>query len=65
MPLRALLAALLLAACRESAQAPAAVTTPNDPVLRHYDIRFERLPAPFATESSGNPPRVVSQPANA
>jgi glucose/arabinose dehydrogenase len=65
MTRRILLAALFFAACRESAQAPAAVATPNDPVLRHYDIRFEQLPAPFATQSAGNPPIVGAQPANA
>src|SRR6266498_2298142 len=62
---RTVLAILLLAACRESAQAPAVAATPNDPALRHYDIRFEQLPAPFATQSAGNPPIVVAQPANA
>ena len=62
MTRRILLAALLAAACRESAQLPLAATTArNDPALRHYDIRFEQLPPPFATSSSGNPPIVVAQ----
>jgi len=61
----ALFAALLLAACRESVQPPAAVATANDPQLRHHEIRLEQLPAPFATESAGNPPIVVHQPADA
>src|SRR5205085_7164309 len=60
MTRRILLAALLAAACRESAQLPlAATTTGSDPALRHYDIRFEQLPPPFATRSAGNPPVVV------
>jgi len=57
MTRRILLVALLAAACRESAQLPLAATTArNDPALRHYDVRFEQLPAPFATKSAGNPP---------
>jgi glucose/arabinose dehydrogenase len=60
------LAALFLVACsREAVPLPATVATANDPSLQHHDIRFEQLPAPFATPSSGNPPRVVKQPANA
>src|SRR5829696_7971292 len=62
---RALLIALLLIACRESAQPPAAASAPNDAVLRHHEIRFEQLPAPFATQSSGNPPVVEAQPKGA
>ena len=65
MRLRVLLAALLMAACRESAQLPATVATPHDPWLRHFDIRFEQLPPPFATPSAGNPPFVVAQPKGA
>src|SRR5207244_12877730 len=56
---------LLVAACRESAQPPAAAAAPNLSALRHYDIRFAQLPAPFATPSAGNPPTVVAQPADA
>src|SRR5438309_4992979 len=62
---RILLAALLFAACRESAQLSAAAATPNGSALRHYDIRYGQLPAPFATSSAGNPPIVVAQPAGA
>jgi len=65
MTRRILLAALLFAACRESAQLSAAAATPNASALRHYDIRFEQLPKPFATSSAGNPPIVVAQPAGA
>ena len=60
-----LFAALLLLACREHAQLPAAVNKATPPTLRHYDIRFEQLPAPFATQSAGNPPTVGKQPAEA
>jgi glucose/arabinose dehydrogenase len=61
-----MLFALLLFACsREAVPLPATVTTPADPALAHHDIRFEQLPAPFATPSAGNSPRVVKQPPNA
>jgi glucose/arabinose dehydrogenase len=33
--------------------------------LQHFDIRPDRLPPPFHTESAGNPPRVIARPANA
>jgi glucose/arabinose dehydrogenase len=65
---RALLTALLLIACRESesAQPPAAASAPPaGSVLRHYDIRFEQLPAPFATQSAGNPPMMAERPEGA
>ncbi|HKO56584.1 MAG TPA: sorbosone dehydrogenase family protein, partial [Thermoanaerobaculia bacterium] len=48
-------------ACR--AETPAAVT--NDPKPQHHEIRADQLPAPYTTRSSGNPPDVVSRPANA
>ena len=48
---------LLLGCSRETVHAQ---TT-----LRHYDIRADQLPQPFATPSAGNPPRVVSQPRGA
>jgi len=64
---RAILITLFLIACRESAQPPAAAqsSAPAAAALRHYEIRFEQLPAPFATQSSGNPPVVEAQPAGA
>ncbi len=62
----AFLTALLLLACsREATPLPATVSTSNDPALQHHDVRFEQLPAPFASPSAGNPPRVVKQPENA
>ena len=33
--------------------------------LQHHEIRADQLPAPFATRSATNTPRVVSQPAGA
>src|SRR5260221_11014625 len=61
-----LLATVLLVACsREASPLPATVSTATDPALQHHDIRIEQLPAPFATPSAGNSPRVVKQPANA
>lgn len=61
-----LLATILLVACsREASPLPATVSTASDPALQHHDIRLEQLPAPFATPSAGNSPRVVKQPANA
>src|SRR5262245_62951287 len=63
MKRRALFAALFLAACRESS-VPVAAAGPA-PALRHHDVKFAQLPAPFATKSAGNPPVVVAQPAGA
>lgn len=40
--------------------APLAVAA--NPTLRHYDIRFEQLPPPFATPSASNSPDVTSRP---
>ena len=52
-----LLAILFLGCARSEAQTPA--------VLQHHEIRADRLPAPYATQSAGNPPIVVAQPAGA
>src|SRR5689334_2689232 len=43
----------------------AAETAPVPQALRHYEIRPDQLPAPFATGSAGNSPRVTSRPAGA
>lgn len=60
------LATLLFLACsREATPLPATVSVPSDPALQHHDIRLDKLPAPFASQSAGNPPRVVKQPADA
>src|SRR5436305_15111614 len=47
----------LLACSRGEAQTP--------PALQHHEIHANQLPAPYATQSAGNPPIVVSQPAGA
>lgn len=61
-----ILATILLVACsREAMPLPATVSSPADPALQHHDVRFEQLPAPFATPSAGNPPHVVKQAPNA
>ena len=61
----AVTALLLLACTREAAPLPAVVAATADPFLRHTEIRADQLPAPFASPSSGNAPRVVKQPPNA
>jgi glucose/arabinose dehydrogenase len=54
-----------LSCSRASGQLPASVAVAHDPVLQHHEVHIEQLPAPYATPSSGNPPRVVNQPSNA
>ena len=44
---------------------PTIAAAASDPVLSHHEVRADRLPAPYATPSAGNPPRVVAQPAGA
>lgn len=57
-----LLAVVLALACtRGDAQQ---VSAPR-PTLRHYEVRADRLPPPYHTDSAGNPPRVVKRPPNA
>jgi glucose/arabinose dehydrogenase len=53
----AFLVCLALACARE---APVAIAA--DPTPRHYDIRYEQLPPPFATPSANNWPNVTSRP---
>jgi len=63
-----LVASILLGACtRRAATAPAAAATKPAAMtsMKHYDVRADRLPAPFHTKSAGNPPKVVKRPANA
>jgi len=60
-----LLFAVLVIACSRSDAQVAAVNTPHDPLLQHHEIRADRLPPPFATQSAGNPPVVVSAPSDA
>jgi glucose/arabinose dehydrogenase len=33
--------------------------------LLHYELKPSQLPAPYHTQSAGNPPRVIARPANA
>lgn len=63
----AVLLALAALACRGKAppQQPAFVATAHDPMLQHHEVRIDRLPAPYATKSAGNPPDVTSRPAGA
>jgi glucose/arabinose dehydrogenase len=61
----AFLAALLTMACRAEATAPETVSKSGDPRLQHHEIRADRLPAPFATRSAGNPPVVAGRPSGA
>src|SRR2546423_15613083 len=63
-PATLLLALSLLACGRGDAQIPV-VNAPHDPLLQHHEIRADRLPAPYATQSAGNPPTVVGPPADA
>lgn len=51
----------VLSCARGDAQTPAGAA----PVLQHHEVRADRLPRPYATDSVGNPPRVVKRPANA
>src|SRR6266511_1493479 len=63
-PAMLLLVFSLLGCGRGDAQVPV-VNAPHDPLLQHHEIRADRLPAPYATQSSGNPPIVVAPPADA
>jgi glucose/arabinose dehydrogenase len=60
----AALVSLLLISCRGHAQQPPVVAKPNDPLLKHYEIRIQDLPRPFATRSAGNSPIVMRRPAD-
>jgi glucose/arabinose dehydrogenase len=52
-----LFAVSLLSCSRSEAQTP--------PALQHHEIRADRMPAPYATRSAGNPPQVVDPPPGA
>lgn len=53
------------AACRgEASPPPAPSPAPSPATLQHHVIDVATLPRPFATQSSGNPPRVTAPPAN-
>ena len=51
---------MLLTACGPGE--PPAVTAAKP---KHYEVRADRLPQPYHSESSGNPPRVISRPKDA
>jgi glucose/arabinose dehydrogenase len=61
----AFLTAFITLACHAEATAPPNVTIAHDPLLQHHDVRPDRLAAPYATRSAGNPPIVLSRPAGA
>jgi len=63
--MRKLLPVLFLLACSRGDAQVAAVNTPHDPLRQHHEIRADRLPTPFATESAGNPPIVGAPPKDA
>jgi glucose/arabinose dehydrogenase len=56
MKIRLSVVLLLAAACRGEADPPVTNAT-----LRHYEIRADALPKPFASSSAGNPPRVSAR----
>ncbi len=62
----ALMLVLLTACGKTGAETPAATKTPPSAPnkMQHYEIRADRLPKPYATESAGNPPRVIDRPPN-
>ena len=56
---------LLALACSREIAPPTVAAAASDPLLRHHEVKLEPLPAPYATPSAGNPPRVVAQPKGA
>lgn len=59
----ALVALAILACSRGGAEAPAPAITSAK--MQHYEIRADRLPKPYHTDSVGNPPRMIERPSNA
>lgn len=53
------------AAARTPQEFSAAPTAAPDPLLQHHQILPGQMPAPYASGSAGNPPRIVQQPAGA
>ena len=53
------------AAAARSQDVQAATAAAPDPLLQHHEILADQMPAPYATSSSGNPPRVIQQPSGA
>jgi glucose/arabinose dehydrogenase len=65
MRTRLLTIAILLTACgNREAQTPPPPAA-QSAKMPHYEIRADRLPKPYHTDSAGNPPRVISRPADA
>src|SRR4051812_24106652 len=54
--------ALVALACSRS---PSAAPHTQTATPQHHEIRADQLPKPYATESAGNPPRVIKRPRNA
>lgn len=59
----ALVTLAILGCSRGGAEASAPRTTSAK--MQHYEIRADRLPKPYHSDSAGNPPRVIERPANA
>jgi glucose/arabinose dehydrogenase len=57
-------ALLLLAACGNGSAQQAAPPVASAK-MQHHEVRADQLPKPYHTSSAGNPPRVISRPANA
>lgn len=57
-----LLAIVILSACSRP-EPPRTEQSPSP--MRHFEVRADQLPAPYHTESAGNPPRVIRRPADA
>ena len=55
---------LVLTACGKG-DAQSSPPRTESSTMQHYEIRADRLPKPYHTESAGNPPRVIQRPANA
>ncbi len=57
---------VLLTACGKTGAETPATAKPRPPAtMQHYEIRADQLPKPYATDSAGNPPRVIKRPPNA
>lgn len=53
---------LLTPACSRTNAGPPRTETAT---MQHHEVRADQLPKPYATQSAGNPPRVVARPRNA
>jgi glucose/arabinose dehydrogenase len=57
-----LLSLAVLTACSPS-EPPRTEQSPSP--MKHYEVRADRLPPPYHSESAANPPRVIRRPADA